>query len=79
METTARIFFPQSRKKSVLAKKVAVYLLKRYTGLTNKDIGVEFGITYSAVSKIDKDVEGLIGEDRRIKNDIKRIISHFKV
>ena len=39
-------------KKSLLAKKAAVYLLKRYSGLTNRAIGAMFGISYSAVSKI---------------------------
>ena len=69
----------KSVKKPLLAKKVAVYLLKKYSSLTNKAIGEMFGISYSAVSKIDNNVGVIIAENRRVKNDIERIISHFKV
>ena len=33
-------------KKPLLGKKTAVYLLKRYSGLTNQEIGAMFGISY---------------------------------
>ena len=44
-------------KKFLLVKKAVVYLLKRYSGLTNKLIGSKLGICYSAVSKINKDIQ----------------------
>jgi len=49
------------------------------TALTNKEIGQEFGIGYSGVSWVAQDVERLIKEDKKIKNDIEIIISHLKV
>ena len=69
----------KAKKRPFLAKKVAVFLLKKLTPLTNKEIGAEFGISYSAVSKISQDMERLMNEDRKIKQDVVRIISHFKV
>ena len=69
----------KAKKKPLLARKVAVYLLKRLTALTNKEIGMEFGIGYSGVSWIAQDVERLIREEKMIKDDIGVIISHLKV
>lgn len=68
-----------SFKKPLLARKVAVYLLKKHTSLTNKQIGDEFKISYSAVSKVDKGMQRIIAKERRVKNDVDKIISHFKV
>jgi len=62
-----------------LAKKIAVYLLKTLTALTNQQIGNEFGIGYSGVSWIARDVERLMREDKGIKDDIQMFISHLKV
>lgn len=69
----------KSVNKPVLAKKVAIYLLKNLTAMTNKEIGKEFGISYSAVSKAAGDVERLMGEDGRVRDSIKELISRFKV
>ena len=65
-------------KKPLLGKKTAVYLLKRYSGLTNQEIGAMFGISYQAVSKINKDMQRIIEEEKGIKKDIDMIMSHFK-
>ncbi|MEO0292678.1 MAG: transposase [candidate division WOR-3 bacterium] len=67
------------KKKPLLARKAAIYLSKRLTGLTNKEIGEAFKITYSAVSKSYRDMEKIMEERRRIRRDIETIISHFKV
>jgi putative transposase len=68
-----------AKKKPLLARKAAVYLCKRLTGLTNKEIGEKFQITYSAVSKSYRDMEKIMKEKPRIRRDIETIISHFKV
>jgi REP element-mobilizing transposase RayT len=68
-----------SKKKPLLSRKAAIYLSKRLTGLTNKEIGEAFKITYSAVSKSCNDMEKVIKENPRIRRDIETIISHFKV
>jgi len=67
------------KKKPILARKAAIYLSKRLTGLSNKEIGEAFKITYSAVSKSYKDMERVMKEERKIRRDIETIISHFKV
>jgi REP element-mobilizing transposase RayT len=68
-----------ARKKPLLAKKIAVYLLKKLTALTNKEIGDTFNIGYSGVSWIAKDMERLIIEDERVKKDSEALNSQLKV
>ncbi|MDD4013007.1 MAG: transposase [Candidatus Omnitrophica bacterium] len=68
-----------SDDRSMLAKKVAIYLLKRLTAMTNREIGDQFGISYSAVSKVAGGVDRLMEEDRGFRGGVERIISHFKV
>lgn len=67
-----------SKKKPVLAKKVAIYLAKKLTALKNTEIGERFGITYSAVSKAMTDVGRLMVKSQEVKHDIDGLISHFK-
>ena len=69
----------KAKKKPLLAKKVAVYLLKKMTALTNKDIGSKFDISHSGVSWIARDVQRRIAEDDRVKHDIARLNSHLEV
>ena len=40
---------------------------------------MEFEISYSAVSKIERNVEWLMIEKKGLRSDIERIISQFKV
>jgi len=68
-----------AKKKPLLSRKAAIYLSKRLTGLTNKEIGEAFKITYSAVSKSSQDMERIMERERKIRRDIETIISHFKV
>ncbi len=66
------------KNKPLQGRKAAIYLLKRFTGLTNPEIGKKFGITFSAVSKAAKDIEVLMGKDKRVRRKIETIISSFK-
>ncbi len=59
-------------------KKIAIYLLKRLTALTNNQIGKIFGIGFSAASKAAKDISGLIEKDAGIKETTEELISSFK-
>jgi putative transposase len=68
-----------AKKKPLLSRKIAIYLSKRLTGLTNKEIGEAFNITYSAVSKSYSDMGRTMKEKPRTRKDIEKIISHFKV
>ncbi|MCP4652773.1 MAG: transposase [Candidatus Omnitrophica bacterium] len=69
----------KAKKKPLLAKKVAVYLLKRMTPLTNKDIGSWFGISHSGVSWLARDVTRRMGENSKIKRDVTKLNSHLEV
>lgn len=69
----------KAKKKPLLSKKIALYLSKRFTGLTNREIGESFGIGHSAVSKAAMDISRLIIEDKRIKKGVEGMISHFEV
>lgn len=61
------------------ARKVAIYLVKRYTGLSNQEVGELFGgIHYSAVSKVLERVERKIVEDKRLFKLIKMLKSNVK-
>lgn len=62
-----------------IIQKVAEYLLKKLTALTNKEIGREFGISYSGVSWISRDVERLMEKNKRVKKAVETLISHLKV
>jgi putative transposase len=75
--TTKELY--NEKKKPLFSRKAAIYLCKRLTGLTNKEIGEAFKITYSAVSKAYKDMERIMGEKPKTRKDIETIISHFKV
>jgi len=75
-ETTA---FCTTKRRSIKEKKIAIYLLKRLTELTNKEIGEKFGITYSAVSKVTVNIERILERDQCTKQELERLISHFKV
>ena len=66
------------KNKPLQERKVAIYLLKRFIGLTNPEIGKKFGITFSAVSKASKYVEVLMGKDKRVRRKCETIISSFK-
>ena len=66
------------RKKPVFARKIALYLAKRLTCLSNVEIGTRFGITYSAVSKAAGDIERLRQENKKVNREVEELISHFK-
>ena len=61
------------------AKKMAIYLIKRYSGLGNQEIGELFGgIHYSAVSKSSARLEREMAENRSLRKLVEDIISHVK-
>jgi len=68
-----------SRKRNYWPRKVAIYLLEKFTQLTNKEIGKVFGISSSAVSKLTHNTEKLIVEPKNINlhSDMQTLISYF--
>lgn len=66
------------KNKKSEGKKIAVYLLQRYSGLSNVEIGQIFGISFSAVSKATASIESLMVEDKGLKKEIEGLVSSFK-
>ncbi len=50
----------------VLARKLALYLARRFTGLTLREIGAAFGVDYTTVHMAARRVEDLRGEDEMV-------------
>ena len=58
-------------------RKLAIYLLKRHTALTNRQIGQMFGgLTYSAVSKTYQRFSARLRDDRRLQRKVKEVMFH---
>jgi hypothetical protein len=68
-----------SKSRPMRAKQVAIYLLRRHTSLTNREIGEMFGIGHSAVSKAGLYIEQLVAADKGLRRKVAQIISNFEV
>lgn len=67
-----------STERPMYAKHVLVYLLRRFTGLSNRKIGEYVGMQPSAVSKAGRAIERQIEMDRQMMSLVKRIVSKFE-
>lgn len=57
-----------------LLRKVGIYLLRRYTAMTNRQIGKLFGnLSYSAVAKTSERFSGQLSKDRSLRRTIRQI------
>jgi hypothetical protein len=78
------LFFNVSREKVVNSgsgdyRAITIYLIKKYTGLTNKEIGNIFGnLSYSGVSKVHRRFEKKIQKDSNLQRKITKIMSNVK-
>jgi len=68
----------RSKARPMRARSVLIYLLRKYTGLTNREIGELVGMRYSAVSKSGLTIECLIETNESIRRKIKTIVSNFE-
>lgn len=68
-----------AKKKSLLARKVAIYVLKKFTPLTNNDIGGKFGISHAGVSWIAADIDRQIMVKNKLRHDLDRITLQLEV
>ena len=66
------------KNRPMTQKQIAIYLLKRFTGLTNKEIGEIFGMKYSAVSKAALNIRRLMPEKPELKQEVEGITSNFE-
>lgn len=62
------------------ARNAAIYLLKKYTGATNTEIGELFeGLSYSAIAKISQNFSKQLANDGDIQCVIKKIQGHISI
>ncbi len=62
------------------ARKAGVYLLKKFSGATNKEIGELFGgLSYSAVTKIAQTFSIQMAENKELQGRIRKIVGLFSV
>ncbi len=65
------------KKYRIKEKKVAIYLLKRYSNLNNEEIGKIFGISCSAASKAAGSIEREMQEDSQLRKEIEKLNANF--
>lgn len=65
------------RNKPSFEKKLAIYLAKRYTHLTNREIGNIFIIGSTAAIKAARSIERVMAENKGVKKGVREIISAF--
>ena len=68
-----------SRKRTAIEKQVAIYLIRRHTGLTNGEIGKIFRMRAQAVSKAWIKIERLMEKNRKTRIKLKKLISTFRL
>ena len=84
IEEVARIYKKKpeelitSRTRPATEKQVAIYLIRRHTGLTNGEIGKIFKMRAQAVSKAGIKIERKMKENRKIRGQVKKLISIFE-
>lgn len=61
------------------ARNIGIYLIKKYTGMTNRQLGELFGgISYSAVAKAHHRFEACLKKDNKLKKTVSSIMSNVK-
>ncbi len=85
VEETSKIF-KQTREGVIgkknsraISRKVAIYVTKRVTPLTNKEIGGYFKLSDSAVGKTSAAMREILNDDRDLKQAVNAIFSVFRV
>jgi putative transposase len=69
----------KEKSRPMRARQIAIYLLRRYSTLTNREIGEKFGLGHSAVSKAGLHIERLIAHNTGLRRKVEQIISNFEV
>ncbi len=67
-----------SKNKQNQVKKNCIYLLRRITDKTNKEIGEMFGMGHTAVSKVCSKMEQEMESNNMVKEMVESQVSHFK-
>lgn len=67
------------KDRSEYIRKAAIYLSHRYSGLSLKEIGREYGIGESAVSQTSRRFEQEMTSDKRLKSKVMKVIKSLKL
>lgn len=67
------------KRRPMIAKKAAIYLMRRKTGMTNQQIGDMFAMKHAAVSMAANDFEKKMANDEELKSMVNRIVLNFEV
>ena len=67
-----------SKTRPAIEKQIAMYLIRQYTGLINGEIGKILKMNAQAVSKAGIKIERLMEENRKIRSQVKKLISIFQ-
>jgi len=68
-----------SKTRPMRMKQILIYLLREYTGLTNRAIGGMLRMRYPAVSKAGLTMKQILKEDKQMQRTINKIVSSFQV
>lgn len=68
----------ESKVRPMKEKQILVYLLRRMTGLTNRQIGELIGLKFSAVSKAGLKIEEQIKSNKRLRQEVGVLVSSFE-
>lgn len=63
----------------VLARKIKIYLIKRYTGKRLKEIGDQFGIGETGISQSCRRISQRIEKDKKLEKKIKKIVKRLNL
>ena len=66
------------KKKGNIYRKIAIYLMKKYSRMTLREIGDIFSVEYSSISQSVKRFEKMISKDKKLKNDLVKIMNNDK-
>ena len=65
-------------KNSSESRNIAIYLMKKFTGMTNRQIGELFGdLSYSAVAKAHQTLSTKLKKDRSLRKRVQEITSNL--
>jgi len=67
-----------SKTRPTTEKQIAIYLIRRHTGLTNREIGKIFKMKAQAVSKAGIKIERLMEDNRKIRSQVNKLNSIFE-
>jgi chromosomal replication initiation ATPase DnaA len=61
-------------------RNLAIYLMKRFTGMTNRQIGELFGgLSYSAIAKVHQRLSAKLRNDQSLRKTVEHIVTNLSL